>query len=691
MALRTSLAVQPHLYMGDSTGRPLDYGMVYFGQPNKDPEFYPIDIFYDEALTISASQPVRTKGGFLNANGDMIEIYAAELNYSVKVLDNYGRKVFYQKSMSRTNTDNSISTKLPYLNTVVRTLSERNTDTVSVKDFGAIGDGITDDTTALQAAISSGVSLHWGNNNDVYLIKSTLGQTASNSVHWASNGATIKLDSLTQQLAMIDINANGHDINIDSRLNIDANKKALIGFRATNSSATASDVLINNIFVTRCYRHSVVLGGGGDGILIKGNFNSIVLNDPKVKDIGMAMGAGVSGFEGVTGITIERNFNASQKARQVRIVNPHIEEVYSDDLTYNMDQDGIRVFTTSENNTVLPSDTDVVIQNPYFKNCLGRSIKSQAEFTKVISPHFVRDRGWVGGVGAFEVDFQRGGGSISDITVLYDGFRPDAIVNSSSSKSSVTKNTLSLATINGIKGSMSRLQSNFYAILSATATDVTKGVLNIGDIDIQTDDSSVISYVLAFKGSGSSNIKINISKVAIRLNSGVIYDSSSNTGKANLSEVTSTRVQPCYAINAASSSNLKLSTSNCDNFITATRINPNDLPVAGIEVEAIKPANNSGYSGLIKPFNLLISAGATGTTEKIGYANGTFMAMVSANIDVESHAIVCCSGSTLKVLTSSTTFKFQSGAPLHIYVSSGQLKITNNTASTVVITGLAVG
>lgn len=574
---------------------------------------------------------------------------------------------------------------------IARTQRDKNKDTVSVKDFGAIGDGVTDDTAALQLALNSGASLHWGNNNDVYLIKNTLNQTASNAVHWASNGATIKLDSTSQKLVMIDINANGYDINIDSRLNINANKKALIGFRATNSSATASDVLINNIFVTRCYRHSVALGGGGDGILIKGNFNSIVLNDPKVKDIGMAMGAGVSGFEGVTGITIERNFNASQKARQVRIVNPHIEEVYSDDLTYKMDQDGIRVFTTSENNTVLPSDTDVVIQNPYFKNCLGRSIKSQVEFTKVISPHFVRDRGWVGGVGAFEVDFQRGGGSISDITVLYDGFRPDAIVNSNGSRSSVTKDTLSLATINGIKGSIANLSSNFYAIISASATDITKGTLNIGDIDIQADSGSAISYVLAFKGANSSNIKINISKVAMRLNSGVIYDSSSNTGKVNLTDVTSTRSQPCYAINAASSSGLKLSTSNCDNLITASRINPEDLPVAGLEVESIKPAVNSGYSGLIKPFNMLIQAGATGTTGNIGYKTGTFMAMVSANIDAESHALVCCSGTALKVLTPSTIFKFQAGAPLHIYVSAGQLKIINNTSSTVVITGLAVG
>lgn len=97
----TALIAQPHLYMGDTTGRPLDAGKVYFGEPNKDPELYPIDVFYDEALTIAATQPIRTKGGFLNASGQLAEIYAAEINYSVKALDAYDRQVFYKGLMTR--------------------------------------------------------------------------------------------------------------------------------------------------------------------------------------------------------------------------------------------------------------------------------------------------------------------------------------------------------------------------------------------------------------------------------------------------------------------------------------------------------------------------------------------------------------------------------------------------------------
>ena len=108
MALRTPLSVTPHLYMGDSTGRPLDMGTVYFGEQDKDPEFYPIELFSDDALTLPLAQPVHTKGGYLYDKGDMVEPHAKEIIYSVKVLDSYGRKVFYKGAMMRNSWNDSI-------------------------------------------------------------------------------------------------------------------------------------------------------------------------------------------------------------------------------------------------------------------------------------------------------------------------------------------------------------------------------------------------------------------------------------------------------------------------------------------------------------------------------------------------------------------------------------------------------
>lgn len=108
MALRTPLTVSPHIYIGDSTGRPLDNGMVYFGQQDKDPEFYPIDIFSDDELATPVAQPIYTKGGYLYDKGDMVEVHATELIYSVKVLDSYGRKIFYKGRSMRNNLNDDV-------------------------------------------------------------------------------------------------------------------------------------------------------------------------------------------------------------------------------------------------------------------------------------------------------------------------------------------------------------------------------------------------------------------------------------------------------------------------------------------------------------------------------------------------------------------------------------------------------
>jgi polygalacturonase len=65
---------------------------------------------------------------------------------------------------------------------VQRTVESKLQDTVSVKDFGAVGDGVADDTVAIQAAFNSGAS-HIYYPTGVYLQQSIAIPTSVNKVY----------------------------------------------------------------------------------------------------------------------------------------------------------------------------------------------------------------------------------------------------------------------------------------------------------------------------------------------------------------------------------------------------------------------------------------------------------------------------------------------------------------------------
>jgi hypothetical protein len=84
--------INPYPVILSQTGTGLNGGKVYIGMPNQDPETFPQTVYWDEAGTIPAAQPLATIGGYITRAGSPAEVFVAG-EYSVRVRDRFNVQV----------------------------------------------------------------------------------------------------------------------------------------------------------------------------------------------------------------------------------------------------------------------------------------------------------------------------------------------------------------------------------------------------------------------------------------------------------------------------------------------------------------------------------------------------------------------------------------------------------------------
>lgn len=303
---------------------------------------------------------------------------------------------------------------------------------VTPQDFGALGDGTTDDTTALAAALASGYPIDF--TGATFRITAPLLVTVSGVLRWRSNGATILADFADAQQSAVVLTLGLGTHNVVGPLHLAANSKAFNGW--VFDTAVAADLDVEGLSVSDVYRESLDYSGG-NGILLTGPFNRVRLERPTVKNCRMAASAGVSGSEGIFGISAL--FNAQGSPDHLFIINPFIDTVWCEDDTWLFDQDGIR--TLVNNDAGDATIKTLSVEGGLLRNCYGRGVKSQCEVSSVIGTKFIRTAGFARGYGNEEIDFQEGGGLIKDVQCIYDGSAPEFVVQMQSSR--VAKNLCS--------------------------------------------------------------------------------------------------------------------------------------------------------------------------------------------------------------------------------------------------------
>jgi hypothetical protein len=150
--------VTPFAQFFDTNGAPLNNGAIFIGTAYLDAQTNPIPVYWDDALTIPAFQPIRTLNGYPVWNGAPARIFCNADNFSITVQTNTGRTVWSVPSVSTLSNPQG-SSQIGFIaagvGAVARTAQDKMRDIINAIDYGLIGDGVTDDAPAIQAAINA--------------------------------------------------------------------------------------------------------------------------------------------------------------------------------------------------------------------------------------------------------------------------------------------------------------------------------------------------------------------------------------------------------------------------------------------------------------------------------------------------------------------------------------------------------
>jgi hypothetical protein len=383
------LSIQPtYPIFTDIDGQPLESGYIWIGTVNLNPITNPINVYWDAALTQPAAQPIRTVSGYPSNAGTPARLYVGA-DYSIQV-QNKNATVVY--SATDGASDRFSSAQISFIQAgsgaVSRTVQSKLRETISPVDFGAVGDGVTNDGPAIALAVAAADGKVLDLCGLTYLISTAVNVTLTKGIEVCNGKFLYNFSTPTE-----------------------------VGFRVTSPE----DIYITNLFIDgqdTCAKLLVLRATGTEasafvyGYHGKNAFQTLGTTGlASILQCG-PFSSGTDEFESVHVVNCRiENADSSDSANGVGrgiLIDDAYESLVTNCYFENIGPygDGDGIFCITSNNEL---EKSFVISNCTFKNCHKRSIKSQAVRTFVSNVVCYRTINYTPTGGQTEISLQDGG------------------------------------------------------------------------------------------------------------------------------------------------------------------------------------------------------------------------------------------------------------------------------------------
>jgi len=229
---------------------------------------------------------------------------------------------------------------------VATTVQTKLRETVSVKDFGAVGNGVADDTTEIQAALDSGAGTIIFSDG-TYLISAAVKPSSNQQL--VGTGGTITMVN----------NTFAAGVHIDTKSNVRVNGLRIIGASGGNSFdqailiAASTNVIVENCLIQDIGNQAVSPNEWGHGIEINGASTNIKIVDNTIKNIkgyGNLRGDGIT-VRSSSNTLIQGNTIDTNRRMQIAIIDDAIDVKIIGNHLLNGYLNGIDVEPNSVNTT----------------------------------------------------------------------------------------------------------------------------------------------------------------------------------------------------------------------------------------------------------------------------------------------------------------------------------------------------